>query len=226
MEEGRAAQRALRLRCGTFLVLRENEAPAEMTRSDSAGASSPRRMLAKKWTATRPVFGKKPHRGPGEGTHRNGLGAQRTLLTSLDLKEAQVSSGPAPELFSRSVQIFCERSRVGAQERAAGVAGAKRSGPRERPALASRTGHEDFAPATRRSRGAGPVSRTNSRRPSPGVPVEVDCASLPHPASIRYRVVPARGPFGRSWSSGHQFIRWRSARRVNFPSNPRRAIDV
>jgi hypothetical protein len=37
-------------------------------RDDSAGALSPRGILARKWPATRPVFWKSPHRGPGEGT--------------------------------------------------------------------------------------------------------------------------------------------------------------
>jgi hypothetical protein len=35
---------------------------------------------------------------------------------------------------------------------------------------------------------------------------DANCGSLVQPASIRYRVGPAREPFGRSWSSGHQFI--------------------
>jgi len=48
------------LRCGKSLVLREDRAPAEPRRCDSAGALSPRGMLARKPPATRPVLGKKP----------------------------------------------------------------------------------------------------------------------------------------------------------------------
>jgi hypothetical protein len=48
-------------------------------RNHSAGALSPRGMMPRKPPATRPVFWKNPHRGPGEGTDGTWPGCARTL---------------------------------------------------------------------------------------------------------------------------------------------------
>jgi hypothetical protein len=49
---------------------------------------------AKETARSETRFLEKPHRGPGEGTHGKGPEAHRTLLTSLFIKVAKVSSGP------------------------------------------------------------------------------------------------------------------------------------
>ena len=110
---GRAPQRALPLRCGTFLILREVGAPAER---HSVARLEPR-LPGGFWQGNRPqrdlFFCTKPHRGRGEGTDRNDLGRAQIPPYPLVTKVAMILSGPASGLFSSSVRIFFQGANSG-----------------------------------------------------------------------------------------------------------------
>jgi hypothetical protein len=95
-----------------FLFSGRSGHPPRRARRGSAGASASRGILARKPIATRPRFFPSPHRGPGEGTRGNGLGAHNSPQYLPRLRVAQVLSGPVSELFSSSQRIFFGSSRI------------------------------------------------------------------------------------------------------------------
>jgi len=76
------ARAGLPFRSGRFLVLREDEAPAEMIRLGWSLVLPGN--VGKEMARIETRFLEKPHRGPGEGTHGNGFGrAKNPLLLPL-----------------------------------------------------------------------------------------------------------------------------------------------
>jgi hypothetical protein len=78
MDEDRAPQRALLPVPEDFLFSGRTGHPPR--RDHSAGALSPRGILARKWPGTRPVFGKAPDGAPEKVRTEKGLASKRPSL--------------------------------------------------------------------------------------------------------------------------------------------------